>query len=52
MYKRKASIGGLGILRGLFETVGGSTMNPIGAVSGEKYDALMATVPVPIQLPR
>jgi hypothetical protein len=46
MYKRKASIGGLGALWGTFESDGGSTMNLIGAVSGEKYDASMDAVPV------
>jgi hypothetical protein len=45
VYRRKASIGGLGALRGAFESVGGNTRNGTGAISGAKYDALMAKVP-------
>ncbi len=36
IHERKASIGGLGALRGAIESVGGRAMNPMGVVSDEK----------------
>ena len=48
-YERKASIGGFGASREAFGAIGGSAMNPVGAVSAEKWVALITTALIPAQ---